>query len=410
LVGQLDRPELALFRRYRSQPTKSSPEVESEAAAWGTACHQLAEKCFKHNRHPDEYIGTVEVTKQHRIDVDEEVAETTEMYVDYVRGRIAKYLQETGEEPIVIHEQALPLDRLGGPYDAGGTGDTVMIFLRWKLIEIVDLKGGRGLVEAADNKQLRSYGLGSMLANRGFDVEEVKTTIVQPRAPHKDGKIRSETFHVADLVEWTAELIERMKLSKQADDEFDTAVFAAWWSKWLTPGACKFCPSEGNCPALKQKALDAAHVWFDDLDTPQISNSATFDTPEGIAADLDMLDMIQDWISARRALAHKMAEAGTTIPNYILVPKEKREKWKDDVDAKVIAAASSAGLAADKYLNPAKLRTPKQVRKALGKKESLVSGLSETPAGGSNLVRADKTTRQAIPSAVDRFFNDESGA
>lgn len=388
-----------------------APEVESEAAAWGTACHQLAEKCFKHNRHPDEYIGTVETTKQHKIDVDDEVAETTEMYVGYVRGRVAEYMQEFGEEPIVVHEQPLPLDRLGGPYDAGGTGDTVMYFPKWKLIEVADLKGGRGLVEAANNKQTRTYGLGSLLANRGLDVEEVMTTIVQPRAPHKDGRIRSETFHVADLVEWTAELLERMKLSKQADDEFDTMPFAAWWAKWLTPGSCKFCPSEGNCPALKQKALDAAHVWFDDLDKPAISNSPTFDTPEAIAADLDMLDMIQDWIGARRALAHRLAETGTTIPNYILVPKEKRENWKEGVEDAVHMAVASAGLKTEKYLKPAKLRTPKQIRTALGKaKESLVAGLSETPAGGSNLVRADKTTRQAIPSGVDRFFSDESGA
>ncbi|WP_439392595.1 DUF2800 domain-containing protein [Bradyrhizobium sp. PMVTL-01] len=411
-----------------------APEVESDAAAWGTACHQLAEKCFRHNRHPDEYIGTVETTKQHKIDVDEEVAETTEMYVDYVRGRVAAYVQEFGEEPVVVHEQPLPLDRLGGPYDAGGTGDTVMYFPRWKLLEIDDLKGGRGVVEAAGSKQLRTYGLGSLLANRGLDVERVMTVIIQPRASYvlpkdiefivqpdgsllsvdgsiyvsKDRKIRSETLHVADLVEWTAELLERMKLAKQADDEFDTMPFAAWWAKWLKPGNCEFCPSEGNCPALKQKALDAAHVWFDDLDKPQISNNPTFDTPEMIAADLDMLDMIQDWINARRAMAHKLAEAGTTIPNYILVPKEKREIWLPGTEDKVHAAAKSAGLPSEKYTNPAKLKTPKQVRKALGKKESLVAGLSETPAGGTNLVRADKTTRQAIPSGVDRFFNDES--
>ncbi|WP_316397304.1 DUF2800 domain-containing protein [Bradyrhizobium sp. 33ap4] len=382
------------------------PEVESEASAWGTACHQLSEKCFKTGKDADEFIGTVEATKQRKIEVDEELAETAQVYVDYVRKRIEMYFLEHREEPTVIHEQALPLDRLGGPFDAGGTGDTVMFFPKWRLIEIVDLKGGRGVVEAADNKQLRTYGLGSLLANRGLNVDKVMTTIVQPRAPHKNGRIRSETFHVADLVEWTAELVERMKLSKQALDEFDTTPFAAWWAKWLTPGSCKFCPQEGSCPALKQKALDAAHVWFDDLDQPKISNSPAFDTPEMLAQDLDMLDMISDWINARRAYAHSQAEAGVTIPGYVLVPKEKREVWNEGVEDVVRAAAVSAGIAQEKYLNPAKLKTPKQVRKALGKKESMVAGLSNTPSGGTNLVRADKTTREAIPSAVDRFFTE----
>lgn len=58
-----------------------TPEKESEAAAWGTACHQLSEKCFKTGKDADEYIGTVEKTKQRKIEVDEEVAETTQMAV-----------------------------------------------------------------------------------------------------------------------------------------------------------------------------------------------------------------------------------------------------------------------------------------------------------------------------------------
>lgn len=390
---------------------KGKPDKESEAAAWGTACHQLSEKCFTHGTDADAYIGTVEKTKEHKIEVDEEVAETTQVYVDYVRGRFKEYVDEHRQPPIVVHEQRFSLAALKGPFPAGGTGDTVMYFPKWKMLEVVDLKGGRGLVEAADNKQLRSYGLGAVLANPGLDVEKVKTTIVQPRAAHKDGRTRSETLHVADLVEWTAELVAAMKRSKQAQDEMPTMPFAAWWAKWLTPGNCKFCPSEGPCPALEQKALDKVGVWFDDLDKPQISNGPANDTPEALSATLDLLDMIQDWIAARRAFAHQQADAGVVIPNYVLVPKVGREKWNDDVGTEdfVRNAAMSAGLKPDKYLNPAKLKTPKQIRKALGvKNEKLVAGLSVTPSEGTNLVRADKTTRAAVASSVDKFFNIES--
>lgn len=383
-----------------------TPEKESEASAWGTACHQLSEKCFKNGTDADAYIGTVEKTKERRIEVDEEVAETTQMYVDYVRHRIKQYVDETGEQPIVHHEQRFSLAGLKGPFPAGGTGDTVIYFPRWHLIEIVDLKGGRGLVEAAGNMQLRSYGLGAVMANSGYAIDRVMTTIVQPRAAHKSGRIRSETIHIAELVEWTADLLAAMKWSKQACDEFDTMPFAAWCAKWLKPGNCKFCPSEGSCPALEQRALDAVGVWFDDLDKPQISNGPANDTPEALSKTLDLLDMIQDWSNARRALAHQMADSGVEIPNYILVPKVGREKWKDDVEDAVHAAAAAAKLKADKYLNPAKLKTPKQVRKALGKaNEELVAGLSVTPAEGTNLVRADKTTRTAVPSSVDKFFD-----
>jgi hypothetical protein len=386
-----------------------TPERESEASAWGTACHQLSEKCFRTGKDADAFIGTVENTKQRKIEVDEELAETAQIYVDYVNSRLAKYAAEfPGSKAIVHHEQHFSLASLKGPFDAGGTGDTVIYFPRWKMIEVVDLKGGRGLVEAADNKQLRTYGLGAVIANAGLDIERVMTTIVQPRAPHKSGKIRSETFHVADLVEWTAELVGRMALSKQAMDEMPTTPFAAWCAKWLTPGNCKFCPSEGSCPALEARALDAANVWFDDLDKPQISNSPANDAPEALSKTLDLLDMIQDWIAARRAFAHQQAEAGVVIPNYVLVPKQAREKWQDGVDDKVHVICNSLALKAEKYLNPAKLKTPKQIRKALGvKNEKLVAGLSVTPSEGTNLVRADKTTRSAVPSAVDKFFDIE---
>lgn len=412
----------------------TTPDRESLASAWGTACHQLSEKCFVTGKDADDFIGTVEKTKEHHIEVDEEVAETTQMYVDYVRSRIAAYVAETGEQPIVVHEQHFSFAKLKPPFDAGGTGDTVMYFPRWKLLEVVDLKGGRGLVEAAGNMQLRSYGLGSVLANPGLDVENVRTTIVQPRATYPlpkgvkfifqddnslvsedgalwisaDRKSRSETMHIADLVEWTSDLVEAMKQSKQALDEIDTMPFAAWCAKWLTPGKCKFCPSEGSCKALEQRALDAANVWFDDLDKPHINNSPVHDTPEALSATLDLLDLITDWISARRVFAHQQADAGVVIPNYVLVPKQGREKWKDEDGVEHKVKQACALLTDDKYLNPPKLKTPKQIRKALGKKhEHLVAGLSVTPAEGTNLVRADKTTRTAVPSSVDKFFNVE---
>lgn len=376
------------------------PEIESEASAWGTACHEISEYCLRDNLDADHFIGMRAETKQRKIEVDEELAETAQVYVDYVRAGIDK-----SAGGMFKLEQNFSLASLQPPFEAGGTADAVIHFPAVKLLEVIDLKGGRGVVEAADNKQLRTYALGAVMANPGIDVERVTVTIVQPRAPHKNGRIRSETFHIADLVEWTADLLAAMNRSKEASDVFDTMPFAAWWSKYLTPGNCKFCSSEGSCPALEQRALDAAGVWFNDLDQPQISNAPDTGTPEKLASDLDVLDMIADWINARRAYAHQQADSGVEIPGYILVPKQGREKWKEGTEDIVRTAAAKAKLADDKYLNPAKLKTPKQIRKALGVKyEKLVEGLSITPSEGANLVRADKTTRAAVAPAVNKHF------
>lgn len=388
--------------------TADLPETEGEAAAWGTACHEVSEMCLRESRDAVEYIDRVIKTKHHAIVVDEEMAETAQTYVDYVREQ-AGY----GILPLFVEEK-FSLAKLNPPFDAGGTADAIVFHEDDKLLEVIDLKGGRGVVvEAKGNPQLRTYALGAMLRFPGLDVTHVKVTIVQPRAGHKDGRIRSETFHVADLAEWTSDLLVAMRRAAQAAADYEKITGDVsreeWATKHLNAGShCKFCKATATCPAREKKAMDAAAVWFDDLDKPHIANTPDKLDPEQLSKTLDLLDMIEDWIGAVRALAHTQAEMGAEIPNYILVDKEGREKWKDDGAVKAALEAKNAPISA--YLNPAKLRTPKQTRDALkkaGADDALaaITGLSETPKTGTNLVRADKTSRKPAESKPQRFFS-----
>jgi hypothetical protein len=113
--------------------------------------------------------------------------------------------------------------------------------------------------------------------------------------------------------------------------------------------------------------------------------------------------MIENWIKQTRAYAHTRAEMGVAIPNYVLVEKEGREKWADDAEEKVRAIAK-AHLPEAKWLNPGKLKTPKQIRKALGANADAVKGLSVTPKTGTNLVRVTKTEREPATPAVHKYF------
>lgn len=390
--------------------TDGLPEQESEAAAWGTAAHTISERVLRGDRPSDKHIGSFVKTKSHEIEVDEEMLEVVDKYVGYVEDCL------DSEEGTRLHiEQHFTLAGLKPPFDAGGTADAVIYYPLLKMIEVVDLKGGRGVVVAVKgNPQLRTYALGAMMANPGLDVETVRSTIVQPRAPHSDGRIRSETCHIADLVEWTADLMAAMRRSKAASDAHPSnpdgsgIAISTWTTKYLSPGDhCDktFCKARATCPALEQKALDAAGIWFDELDQPRLANDPDPDDPAKLARDLDMIDLIEGWCKSRREHAHRQAELGVEIPDYILVPKQGREKWIEGADAKVIAAAKTAGLSPDKYVNPGKLRTPKQVRKELGNKAGLVDGLSQTPDAGTNLCRSDKTTRQAVAPAVNQHFS-----
>ena len=355
----------------------------------------------------DQYIDTVEKGKEYEFTVDEEMAETAQMYVDYVRRKS----EEAGSSPEI--EQHFSLSALGPPIEAGGTGDAVLYFPEAKRLEIIDLKGGRGVVvEVKGNPQLRTYALGATLANSGLNVEQITVTIVQPRAGHKDGRIRSETFHVADLIEWTADLLAAMHRAVEAQEKRGQMAEAAWSEEYLHPGDhCKFCKAKPFCPALENMAIDAAGMWFDDQDRPHITNQPDKLSPAELARVLDIAEALEGWVKAVRSNAHKQAEDGAEIPDYVLVEKQGREKWIDsDAEKQVVELATQKGLPEAKYLNPGKLRTPKQVRKEV---EKLVSkeaakkllAYSVTPVNGTNLVRSDKTSRPVVGSKAERFFD-----
>ena len=384
----------------------------SVAADWGTVAHEISEDClFDKNKDASEFIGQARKGKVHEIEVDEEMAEVVMAYVSYCRERVAAYKTETGQNALIFIEQNLPLDAIDPPFDAGGTGDFIAIFEAWHLIEVVDLKTGRGVaVKAENNAQARSYALGTMLKFTGYDINSVMSTIVQPRIG--SGKPKSETYHVSDLVEWATDLKAKMLRSHEAKLAYEKVKagelsLSEWSATHLRAGdhcAKTFCKARATCPALEKAVQDKVGLWFDNLDQPRLSNAMSGDDPAQISRDLDALDMIESWCNARRERAHMLAESGVEIPNYILVPKQGREKWNDGAEEQVIGAAVLAKLPESKYLTPGKLRTPKQIRKELGKQAHLVDGLSSTPEAGTNLVRADKTTRQAVAPAVHQHF------
>lgn len=374
------------------------PQRESIHSARGTACHQIAEKCLRTGVDASAFLGEIEKTKEREIEIDEELVNSAQEYVDYCRAAM------TGDGHWI--EQKFDLSALGTPFDAGGTGDFVGYDGVQKTLEIVDLKNGMGVVDVNENPQLRTYGLGALLMHPELDVEKVTVTIVQPRAPHKDGRIRSETFHVADLIDWTADLLKAMQRSKQAMDEHtaangNTVLLDEWRDKWLKPGKCTFCPVEGSCPALKRDALSVAAVWFDDMDQPRLGNAALDTDPASLNRDLNMIPMLEDWIKARRALAHSMAEQGAEFEDHMLVDKIGNRKWADDT-APLVATLQESGV--DPFAEP-KLLSPAQLEKLLGsKRKALIEPFVVREVTGTNLVSKTKTTRSAAKTKAETYF------
>ena len=398
-------------------------DVEREAAAWGTAAHQISEKCLLSGPYggeidADTFISTTQIVGKFSFVVDEEMANTSQTYVDYCRERLAAYKADVGEEAEFWIEEPLKLDALDPPLQAGGTGDFIAWFRGWELLELVDLKGGRGVtVDVVGNPQGRSYGIEAILTLPNVKPTHVRVTIVQPRVG--DGLPKSDTFHVTELLDWTSDLLGHMAKSKQALDEFEaiggavnTVSFDEWAEKWLTPGQCTFCTAKPVCPALRKKALAAmpelARKWHEDpsLTTPPaLSNLAKIGSAEELAHDLNGFDELEGWIKARRAYAHAEAERGNPPTGYGLVDKIGNRAWKKDASAPTVIKSLNLNL--DDAMTPRELKSVAQIEKVLGKRKAELAKLEgvlwEKPVKGTNLVRLDQTTRPPAKGLAERF-------
>jgi hypothetical protein len=391
---------------------------ETEAAAWGTCAHQIAERCLKQDVEALSFLGDVEKSGKFEFRIDEEMPNTSQVYVDYCRGRIAEYETALGEKPQVWIEQWLSLDALDPPLEAGGTGDCVIYFPRWRLLEIVDLKGGRGVVvDVKGNPQGRSYGIGAVLAIPGIEIDRVRVTIVQPRVG--DGAPKHDDFHVADLMDWTVDLLASMRRSRQALDEFtalegNRVKFDEWAARWLTVGQCIFCPAKAICPAARAAALDVAssvaRKWFEEPASEPliVGNAPSLASPEELAHWLDGLDALEEWVKAVRGHAHAQAERGVSIPEWGLVDKIGNRAFIEKDEAKLAGQIKEKLALTDEQVFERSVRSVAQIEKILGAKRKaelakLEDVLWHKPVKGTNLVRFDKTSRPAAKTKPEQY-------
>jgi hypothetical protein len=194
-----------------------------------------------------------------------------------------------------------------------------------------------------------------------------------------------------------------------------------WVDKYLTTGACKFCPAEGFCPKLRGEALAAseasARTWFEATEKGMTVAPIGVLSPLGLdvlAATLDKLEMVEDWIKAVRAYAHRRAEAGEEIPGWMLVDKIGNRAWLSE-DEQIVGDLSAAfKIAAEQVYAPREIKSPAQLEKTLGAKRKKEFAAQEgklwhRPVKGTNLVSAAKTTRAPALSGPAKFFEATEG-
>lgn len=348
------------------------PAGSTEYADEGTAAHALAElkvlsltnkvavELFDRARASEYYCGEME--------------EATEYYKDQVGMIYARALQKDHAAELMAEQHFSLEDWIPGGF---GTSDAVVI--GGGVIEVIDLKYGKGVkVEAEGNPQLRLYGLGAaMLFGDIYDLNTVRMTIIQPRLDH----ISTEEMPLQELFNWAETVVKpaaKLALGKNAP----TAC-----GDW-----CRWCPARATCRTRAEKQLELAQYDFAAPDLLQ---------PSEIGDILRRAEELTKWAADVQAYAFEQALAGEHYDGWKLVEGRSTRKWADDV--KVAETLQAAGFP-EAALYERKLYGITAMEKIVGKKKltEVLGDLIIKPAGKPVLVpESDK--REPINSAAEDF-------
>ena len=254
-------------------------EPPGEAAAIGTAIHELSERILR-----GEEIDDPDVNPEH-VAMAQEYANFINNLVENPRKKLIEVNVDAGLKSL---HPAL-----------GGTADAVLV--DGNHLIICDLKTGRVPVDAENNKQLMTYALGVM---RQFNAPvDITCTmhIFQPRAEHSKWTVSG-----ADLVNHGHDLVRAAELALSPDAPTNPS-----------PDACKYCKAKTICPSMRQKVQDNARKEFapDTKITPDM---------------LDLAHLAAEWSEAVITAAKKQLTDGETISGWNLKPGRKTRFWKSE--------------------------------------------------------------------------------
>ena len=350
------------------------PETaERPEAKEGTAAHELAtdliQHCARTTMGPkpwSEYEGR---QASNGVDFTERMYEAAMQYVDEVRGLMRRAGVFGG--PHLFLERRIAIPHIHE--QSAGTPDFAVWGQRTRTLYVRDFKYGYRIKEP-DCKQLVEYAIGvldTVLEGRpAHEAVRIDLGIVQPRAPHRKGKIRTRVISAAQLYE-EAEAMAAIEAEALGDNP-----------RTITGEECRDCKGRHACATLKRSAMTAVdsvgHVDIEPLDE------------ETLAEELRLLRHAEKLLTARRkgleAQAEGFIRAGRIVPGFALEPSVGRVVWRVP-DSEIIDMCDLMGVDARK---PAQAITPKQAEK-LGIDESVIKAYSGRDTTGVKLVESDQT-------------------
>lgn len=348
------------------------PNYTSEYAAEGTAAHTLAEQCYTSGMKPETFIGKKIHVDRFEIEVTQEMCDAVHVYLDAIAA--VKLQGGDARAEVRFHLASVHPDLFG-------TGDFVHFSPRTKTLTVLDYKHGAGKpVEVKNNSQLKYYALGALLELK-VGADKVTYGIIQPRCPHPDGPVRTETIDALDLLEFADDLVKAAK----ATEDPKAALVAG--------DHCRWCPAAAICPKRKEIATMAAASAFKPAPPYDVAL---------LAKTLAEIDGIEAWCKSVREFAYSEAERGESIPGFKLVAKRATRKWLDAIAARTWLLAK--GCDKLEIETTPELKTPAMIEKILGKEDA--KGLAEfvkAESSGHTLVPEDDKRPAAKPAVASVF-------
>lgn len=241
---------------------------------------------------------------------------------------------------------------------------------------LYDYKFGHRHVEAFENWQLMDYVSGCISATRLRDTEvDVICKIVQPRAFHRDGPVRTWRFNAADI-------------RAQVNIRHMAAIEALGPNPRAMSGPhCRDCRARHACEAFGRSVYAAMDYAGKALPLEM--------SPEAMGVELVMIDAALKRLDARKTGLQQQVEStikqGRAVPHWSLEAGKGRERWTVP-DSTVIAIGAALGVNVAK---PPEAITPKQAAKA-GLPLHAMPTLVETPRTALALVRDDGSKARRV--------------
>lgn len=272
--------------------------ISGAAAVEGTTAHEYASRILSEGSGLDSIP-------------DDDMRQAVQRYVEFVDNLEDGY----AEDPDYLIEEQVDLQHLGG--DCWGTLD----YASWNIgrdLYVVDYKHGIVPVEVPNNKQLMIYALG-LLEKIGYDFRHIYIVIVQPRAAHMGGQIRSQRLTPATFKVFKKQLQEAMAETK----EKHATLHAGTW--------CQYCPAIGHCPEIVGTAQELARVEFADSVSGTKSGLPSIDaiTDDQLSRIIEHKRVFIAWLEGCSNEAVERIGLGKELSGLKLVRSPGRARWKD---------------------------------------------------------------------------------